>query len=182
MCPRVEAAASTYCNTHECIHTEQLRFSGCFRRALACARSGAGQGRSAGERASQRVHVSSVQRSRIASRPWRDTQRLVSAWKDDATGLLHHWVNKDCSLFTNALVYSPPRAPRASPWPGWLGRTSASMTLVAGPPVPPSEAPLRALGALHEAPEGTAVHRGDAERASAAHRARLCKCRCTGSR
>ena len=83
-------------------------------------------------------------------------------------GLLHPWVNKDCSLYTNELVYSPPSAPHASPWPGLVGRTSASMTLVAGPPVPTSEVAFRALRALIEASVGTAAHRGDTERATAA--------------
>ena len=48
-------------------------------------------------------------------------------------GLLHLWESQDCSLYTNALVYSPPSAPDASAWPGLVGRTSASMILSAGP-------------------------------------------------
>ena len=52
------------------------------------------------------------------------------------------------SLFANALVHSPPRAPRAFPRPGWVDGTSYSMTLVSGPPVPSSEAALSALQAL----------------------------------
>ena len=86
-------------------------------------------------------------------------------------GLLHLWELQDCSLYTNALVYSPPSAPHASPWPGLVGRTSASMTLVAGPPVPTSEVAFRALRALNEASVGTAAHRGDTERATAARTA-----------
>ena len=88
-----------------------------------------------------------------------------------AAGLLHLWVLPDCSLYTNELVYSPPSAPHASPWPGLVGRTSASMTLVAGPPVPTSEVGFRALRALNEASVGTAAHRGDTERATAARTA-----------
>ena len=45
-------------------------------------------------------------------------------------GLLHAWESMDCSLYTNALVDSPPSVPHASPWPGLVGRISASMTLV----------------------------------------------------
>ena len=86
-------------------------------------------------------------------------------------GLLHLWENKDSSLYTNELVYSPPSAPHASPWPGLVGRTSDSMTLVAGPPVPTSEVAFRALRALNEASVGTAAHRGDTERATAARTA-----------
>ena len=63
-------------------------------------------------------------------------------------GLLHAWEGMDCSLFTNALVYSPPCAPQASPRPGQVGRTSASMSLVSGSPVSSSEAALRALQVL----------------------------------
>ena len=58
------------------------------------------------------------------------------------SGLLHAWFAADCSLFANALVYSPPRVPRAFPRPGRVGGTSHSMTLVSGPPVPSSEAAL----------------------------------------
>ena len=83
------------------------------------------------------------------------------------TGLLHLWVLPDCSLYTNALVYSSPSTPHASPWPGLVGGTSASMTLVAGPPVPTYEVAFRALRALNEASVGTAAHRGDTERATA---------------
>ena len=86
-------------------------------------------------------------------------------------GLLHPWESKDCSLYTNALVYSPPSAPHASPWPGQVGRTSASMTLVAEPPIPTSEVAFRALRVLLEASVGTAAHRGDTERATAARTA-----------
>ena len=86
-------------------------------------------------------------------------------------GLLHLWELQDCSLYTNELVYSPPSAPHASPWPGLVGGTSASMTLVAGPPVPTSEVAFRALRALLEASVGTAAHRGDTERATAARTA-----------
>ena len=82
------------------------------------------------------------------------------------SGLLHLWELPDSSLYRNELVYSPPRAPHASPWPGLVGRTSASMTLVAGPPVPTFEVAFRALRALHEASVGTAAHRGDTERAT----------------
>ena len=86
-------------------------------------------------------------------------------------GLLHVWESQDCSLYRNALVYSSPSAPHASQWPGLVGRTSASMTLVAGPPVPTSEVAFRALRALNEASVGTAAHRGDTERATAARTA-----------
>ena len=86
-------------------------------------------------------------------------------------GLLHVWELQDCSLYRNALVYSSPSAPHASQWPGLVGRTSASMTLVAGPPVPTSEVAFRALRALNEASVGTAVYRGDTERATAARTA-----------
>ena len=86
-------------------------------------------------------------------------------------GLLHLWPGKDGSLYTNALVYSSPSAPHASPWPGLVGGASASMTLVAGPPVPTSEVAFRALRALNEASVGTAAHRGDTERATAARTA-----------
>ena len=81
------------------------------------------------------------------------------------------WFRQDCSLYTNELVYSPPSAPHASPWPGLVGRTSESMTLVAGPPVPTSEVDFRALQTLREASLGTAAHRGDTERATASHTA-----------
>ena len=49
--------------------------------------------------------------------------------------MLHTWATQDCSLFANALVYSPPRALRAFPRPGRVGGTSASMTLVRVRPV-----------------------------------------------
>ena len=97
-------------------------------------------------------------------------------------GLLHAWEGKDSSLFTNALVYSPPSAPDASPWPGLVGRTSASMILVAGPPVPTSEVAFRALRAAPSAPIGTAVHRRDTGDAAASHTGGLCTWHCTGSR
>ena len=80
-----------------------------------------------------------------------------------APGLLHLWESQDCSLYTNELVYSPPSAPHASPWPGLVGMTSASMTLVVGPPVPTSEVAFRALRALLEVSVGTAAHWGDTE-------------------
>ena len=83
----------------------------------------------------------------------------------------HAWVNKDCSLFANALVYSPPRAPRAFPWPGRVDGTSASMTLVSGPPVPSSEAALSALQALLGHPWAPCVHRGGTSGAAAPHTA-----------
>ena len=67
---------------------------------------------------------------------------------EPAVGLLHLWFAADSSLFTNALVYSPPCAPQASPRPGQVGRTSASMGLVSGSPVSSSEAALRALQVL----------------------------------
>ena len=86
-------------------------------------------------------------------------------------GLLHLWESLDCSLYTNALVYSSPSTPHASPWPGLVGRTSASMALVAGPPVPTSEEAFRALRVLLEASVGTAAHRRDTERATAARTA-----------
>ena len=78
---------------------------------------------------------------------------------------------RDCLLHANALLYSSPSAPHASPWPGLVGRTSDSMTMVAGPPVPTSEVAFRALRALNEASVGTAAHRGDTERATAARTA-----------
>ena len=95
---------------------------------------------------------------------------------------LHAWESKDSSLITNELVYSPPSAPHASPWPGLVGRTSASMTLVAGPPVPTSEVAFRALRAAPSAPIGTAVHRRDTGDAAASHTGGLCTWHCTGSR
>ena len=85
----------------------------------------------------------------------------------------HPWPSKDCSLYTNALVYNPPSAPHASPWPGLVGGTYASMTLVAGPPVPTSEVAFRALRTLREASLGTAAHRGDTERGELPLRTRL---------
>jgi len=48
------------------------------------------------------------------------------------------------------------------------------MTLVAGSPVPTFEVAFRALRALNEASEGTAAHRGDMERATAARTAWIC--------
>ena len=83
---------------------------------------------------------------------------------------------------TNALVYSPPSAPHASPWPGLVGKTSVSMILVAGPPVPTSEVAFRALRAAPSAPIGTAVHRRDTGDAAASHTGALCTWHCTGSR
>ena len=83
------------------------------------------------------------------------------------SGLLHAWYAADSSLYTNTLVYSPPSAPHASSWPGLVGRTSDSMALVAGPPVPTSEVAFRALQTLIEASVGSAAHRGDMERATA---------------
>ena len=80
---------------------------------------------------------------------------------------MHLWFAADSSHYTNELVYRPPSAPHASPWPGLVGRTSDSMTLVAGPPVPTYEVAFRALRVLLEASVGTAAHRGDTERATA---------------
>ena len=42
-------------------------------------------------------------------------------------GLLHMWFTQDCSLMTNALLYTPGSAPHALPWPGRTGRGSPSM-------------------------------------------------------
>ena len=66
--------------------------------------------------------------SRQFNRGTRDTDAAKKV-----VGLLHAWESKDSSLYTNALVYSPPSASHASPWPGLVGMTSGSMTLVAGP-------------------------------------------------
>ena len=74
-------------------------------------------------------------------------------------------------MFTNALVYAPPRAPRASPRPGRVGGTSASMSLVGGPPVPASEAPLGARRALLRHLLAPRVHRGDTSGPTAARTA-----------
>ena len=78
---------------------------------------------------------------------------------------LHPWPAKDGSLYTNESVYRPPSAPHAPAWPGLVGRTSASMILVAGPHVPTSEVAFRALRALIKASAlaytvGTAALRG----------------------
>ena len=82
------------------------------------------------------------------------------------------WVSGRIIHFSyKRFVYSPLSAPHASPRPGLIGKTSASMILVAGPPVPTSEVAFRALRALIEASVvtvGTAAHRGDTERATAA--------------
>ena len=82
------------------------------------------------------------------------------------------YFTQDCSLFANALVYSPPRALRAFPWPGRVGGTSYSMTLVSGPPVP---IPLRRLSARSKRSSGTRGHhaRTAAARAALPLRTRL---------
>ena len=104
---------------------------------------------------------------------WQPVSQSVDARRTavTVTGLLHAWSTQDCSLYTNELVYSPPSAPHASSWPGLVGGTSASMNLVAGPPVPTSEVAFRALQTLREASVGTAAHRGDTERATASRTA-----------
>ena len=97
---------------------------------------------------------------------------MCQGWGSGNTqGLLQLWPTQDCSLYTNALVYSPPSTPHASPWPGLVGGTSGLMTLVAGSPVPTFEVAFRALQTLREASVGTAAHRGDTERATAARMA-----------
>ena len=64
-----------------------------------------------------------------------------------------------------------PLAPRMRPNAG-TGRQDIGLeALVAGPPVPTSELDFRALQTLREASVGTAAHRGDTERATAARTA-----------
>ena len=75
-----------------------------------------------------------------------------------ATGLLHAWDTQDCSLFTNALFYSPVRPYRPPSWPGPTSRVHASMR-----PSRKSDRYVRyvryaTLRALHAAMEATAVH------------------------
>ena len=73
-------------------------------------------------------------------------------------GLLHPWLGKDCSLFTNALFYSTVRPYRPPPWPSPTSRVHASMR-----PSRKSDRYVRyvryaTLRALHAAMEATAVH------------------------
>ena len=70
-------------------------------------------------------------------------------WSFDSCGvvdLLHPWEGMDSSLFTNALVYSPPMRSASVPMAG-TGRQDIGLdgVLVSGSPVPSSEAALRAL-------------------------------------
>ena len=75
-----------------------------------------------------------------------------------AGGLLHAWDAAHCSLFTNALFYSPVRPYRPPSWPGPTSRVHASMR-----PSRKSDRYVRyvryaTLRALHAAMEATAVH------------------------
>ena len=77
---------------------------------------------------------------------------------DFLEGLLHPWLGKDCSLFTNALFYSPVRPYRPPPWPGPTSRVHASMRLSRKSDRYVRYVRYATLRALHAAMEATAVH------------------------
>ena len=53
--------------------------------------------------------------------------RTTARYFTMVSGLLHPWENKDCSLYTNALFYSPVRPSQAVPWPSPTDRAPRAM-------------------------------------------------------
>ena len=110
----------------------------------------------------QKIHVEICSKLRglhaLLATVGRRVVSRIGGMPGGGAGLLHAWDTQDCSLFTNALFYSPVRPYRPPSWPGPTSRVHASMR-----PSRKSDRYVRyvryaTLRALHAAMEATAVH------------------------